>query len=150
MYAQAVIEIVPDDDGQLPFELLLEAYRASAQGLIVLALRDIGPGEVDLVLDHAVHLMPLSIPGVLYVDADEEKAVREALRTADTVFAATDRFRSQMEALGTDPRKISPVGLALKAMKSATRRPQAQAELPAIQTVSQKGLPPLPRLQPLR
>lgn len=93
MRSRAVIEIIPDLDGQLPAQLIMEAYRASRRGTIIFILRDVTPSAVDLILDDLVPNMSLSLPGVEYVDADNELSVLEAILSAEVIFAATARFR---------------------------------------------------------
>lgn len=113
-HAQAVVEIEPQPDGELPATLIQHIYCASQRGLVVLALRNTNADAIDRVLDDLVHRLPLSIPGVLYVDADDEISVLEAAHAADMIFAATSSFRTMIESRGVNPRHVHPVALALK------------------------------------
>lgn len=110
----AAIEIIADSDGRLPTALLRGAYRASERGMIVLALRGVATEDVDSILDEVVPLLPHDIPGVLYVDADDEETLREAIRDAPRLFVSTYAFLSRLEAMGFDHHLISPVAMALE------------------------------------
>lgn len=109
MKPRALIEIISTPDGKPPTDLLLAAYRASAGGMVVLALRDIGPGTVDGVLDALVHDMPLDIPGVRYVSTNDVSALVDAAREAETIYVATAAFRSLMAAAQVEAMKMLPV-----------------------------------------
>ncbi|MCJ8159138.1 hypothetical protein [Sphingomonas sp. LaA6.9] len=100
MHALAVLEIIPGNPGSPCIDLLCAAYRASAQGLIILVLHDVSPRAVDNALDDLVRRMPLGIPGLRYVDIRSGEAIGEALRSTDLVLAATREFRSWAEAFG--------------------------------------------------
>lgn len=73
MQARRVIEIV-QSAGYLPAELILTGYWASQSGLVVFILNGVTPQAVDLVLDPIVVTLPMTIPGVLYVDVGTRRA----------------------------------------------------------------------------
>ncbi len=126
MGAQAVIEITRDPDGGLPAKLILEAYRASAHGVVVLVLREISPPAIDRILDDLVLQMPLGTPGVIYVDADDELSVLDLGRGADVIFAATDKFRALVSAPAIDPSVVRPLDHALGFMSRRGRQPASE------------------------
>lgn len=117
VYAQSIIEITLQPDGRVPAELLKEAYRASIRGKIVFVLQNVSPGTIDEILDDIVPLLPLEIPGVLYIDISDENKVAEAVLGADRVFADTEKFRSILARLGVRQAAVRPVTSALEALK---------------------------------
>ena len=126
MYVQAVIEIAPHTDGKMPRKLIWEAYRASVRGLVVFALRDTEPSAVDRILDDIVQLMPLNIPGVKYVDANDENALLKAVQVSELIFAKTDRFRTLITVSKIDPSLVWPVELGFEIMRVRSRHPHHQ------------------------
>lgn len=91
---QAVVEIVAEANGDPPAEFIRALYRASVQGVIKLILCDVAWAAVDHVLDNLVHQMPLSIPGLIYLKADDETAVVSAIASTDLILAATARLQT--------------------------------------------------------
>lgn len=112
MHVRAVIEIMTDPVGGFPAELLRSLYRASDQGMLALALERFDPDSVDAILDDIVSLLPLDIPGVLYVDAGNDEALRSLIRSAVRVFVFSPRFRFRIEKFGVDPRLVWTVSSA--------------------------------------
>lgn len=106
----AMAEVAANSEGQLPEELLRGLYRLSALGTIVLALRDTSWAAIDLVLDELVHQLPLTIPGVRYVDAEDASALAEAARHSPAVIAATPGFLIRLDHLGIRPLAIFRTG----------------------------------------
>lgn len=92
MIFSALIEIVREPEGGVPAPLVRSIYKASASGVFVLALRDIHPLEIDALLDDLVRVMPLSIPGIRYIDARDPAAVLKAAASTSTIIAATLEF----------------------------------------------------------
>ncbi|WP_424540810.1 hypothetical protein [Sinorhizobium medicae] len=78
MQTRSVIEIAGSGI-HLPAELIIAGYWASQTGLVVFVLNGVTPPAVNAVLDPIVVTLPFSIPGVLYVDINDEKRVREAV-----------------------------------------------------------------------
>lgn len=105
MRAQAMIEIVASRDGRVPAELVCTAYRASVRGPIVLVLNGVCWQDVDRALDGLVVLLPLDIPGIVYVDVADEAAVLSAARETEKIWGVTQRFRRIVGqlSLGLDP-----------------------------------------------
>lgn len=146
MCVQAVIEITSSSDGRLPARLLSEAYRASDCGMIILILNGVAPVAVDGLLDHVVASLPLSIPGVLYVDAGDEAAVDGALCRTGIVFVATSRLLRRAWGSEMDRKVFMPVDLALAWLAGRYERlrvdgPPAPAAVP---TAAREDLVPLP------
>lgn len=79
---RAVVDITAEPAGCTLEELVVSAYRASRDGVVVLVLSGVSPAEVDRILDPVVPSMPLTIPGVRYLQATDEEAVRRAYRSA--------------------------------------------------------------------
>lgn len=102
MRALALIEIVADTEGRVPAELVQAVYRASEKGLFILALHGIEPDAIDRSLDPVVSTMPLDIPGVIYIDAGDEGAMRAALRAVERVYATSLAFKAWIAAIGHD------------------------------------------------
>jgi hypothetical protein len=116
VYTQAVIEISPQADGQLPTELILAAYRASERGPIVFVLRGVTAADIDRILDDLVPLLPVSIPGVKYVDIKNEGAILDAVSEAGMIFADTDHFRTFVRNLNIERAAIRSVDNAVMAL----------------------------------
>ena len=93
---RAVVEIVPGPDGDPPEHLLSDAYSASRSGTIVLALNGVTAAATNRVMDGIVPHFPLSIPGVLYVDARNRPLLRWILDNTDMIFGETDEFRKMV------------------------------------------------------
>ncbi|PJR14379.1 hypothetical protein [Sinorhizobium meliloti] len=119
MQTRRVIEIVKSG-GHLPAELILTGYWASQSGLIVFILNGVTPQAVNLVLDPIVVTLPLTIPGVLYVDVRDKARVREAVLFAEEIYAATRFFRRLTVRCGIAPRLIAPVERAIPMLESRT------------------------------
>ncbi|MDK1378431.1 MULTISPECIES: hypothetical protein [unclassified Sinorhizobium] len=109
MHVQNVVEITPTD-GLLPAAAIITAYRSSRYGLVVFVLNDVAPAAIDVILDPVVSTMPLSIPGVLYVQISDEARVSQAVSSAETVYVATETFHNLAVACGVSPANIRPVG----------------------------------------
>ena len=75
----AAVEIAPTAKGQLPATLVRWAYRASQIGVVALVLNGIDARDVNRVLDPLVPLLPLTIPGVIYLHMDDDPRVQEAI-----------------------------------------------------------------------
>lgn len=93
MQALIILEIMRQRDGSLPRGLITLAYRASQRGRVMLALNGVSPFEVDAALDALVQQMPLDIPGVVYRDVTNERALSQALHGASMVFLSPDMAR---------------------------------------------------------
>ena len=124
---QAVVEIVAEANGEPPAEFIQALYRASAQGVIKRILCDVAWAAVDHVLDNLVHQMPLSVPGLIYLKADDEAAVVSAIASTDLILAATARFQTVAMTSGF------------------THRPE-QAILPSLSTMLMGVANPAPEL----
>lgn len=96
----AMVEIVADGNGRPPSVLLRTLYRLSEFGKIVLALQQLTPRAINPVLDEVVRELPLTIPGVAYVDAGDERAIAAAAHNAMLLAASTTGFRLRLRALG--------------------------------------------------
>ena len=114
----AAVEIAPTAKGQLPATLVRWAYRASQIGVVALVLNGIDARDVNRVLDPLVPLLPLTIPGVIYLHMDDDPRVQEAILSAQLVFAATRPFRAYVLALGIDRSRVWPVSSALALLGS--------------------------------
>jgi len=125
MYVQAAIEVTSRANGKLPIQLLNEAYRASDCGVNVLVLNNVSASAVDRVLDDVVKLLPLSIPGVLYVDASNEAALARSLEAADAIFVATSAMRRFIHNRNIASKAILPTRQALDWLSH--RRPRIAA-----------------------
>jgi hypothetical protein len=112
MQVQAVIEICSQPDGDFPFELVRQAYSASRRGTIIFILRGVSPAAIDQALDALVRELPLSLPGVLYVDAENYEAVKDAILATNAIFYSTDEFKASVADLDPNARTIRPVELA--------------------------------------
>lgn len=88
MSSLAAIEISRLPGGQAPTELIESAYRASRRGRIILLLDGIDPESIDAMLEPLVPTMRLTIPGILYVDAEDAASVAEALSQSCSIFTA--------------------------------------------------------------
>ncbi|PDT50574.1 hypothetical protein [Sinorhizobium fredii] len=110
MRARSVIEIV-ESDGRLPAQLIVAGYWASQAGLVIFILNGVTAQMINLVLDPIVNTLPLSIPGVLYVDIKDEARVNEAVLSAEKIYAASRAFR----------RLANYHGVARGIVQSATR-----------------------------
>lgn len=120
MKPRAVIEIVAMPDGKPPTDLLCTAYRASVGGTVILALRDVGPGTVDDVLDGLVHHMPLDIPGVRYISIGDVQALFDAASEAEMIYFATAAFRALMAQAHVEAVKMLPIDLVGPSMFATT------------------------------
>src|SRR5688572_17804502 len=94
MSVQAVVEICRQPNGALPIDLIRTAYAASYRGTIVLALRQVAATAVDKELDKLVQELPLNLPGVLYIEADNYPLLTQAIASAAAIFFATDIFKT--------------------------------------------------------
>ncbi|MDX0424426.1 hypothetical protein GOC91_22440 [Sinorhizobium medicae] len=133
MQTRSVIEIAGSGI-HLPAELIIAGYWASQTGLVVFVLNGVTPPAVNAVLDPIVVTLPFSIPGVLYVDINDEKRVREAVLFAEEIYAATRAFRRIAARCGIAPDTIESVGMAFSKLDSrvlleriARRRSLAEA-----------------------
>jgi hypothetical protein len=101
MRIAAVLEIAPESTGALPTSLLGAAYRASAMGYIMLALRGVSPQAVDRILDPLVSASRnWRLNGVVYVDAQDEQFICSAARRARIVMASSDGLRARFDEQG--------------------------------------------------
>jgi hypothetical protein len=125
MGAWAVIEIASIRGKNPPAGLILCAYRASQTGLVALVLNDVDPRTVNRILDPLVRLMPLTIPGVLYLKINDDAQVREAVLSARMVFVATKEFHTSVVGLGIDQSLVWPARSALTLLGPA---PPTQAD----------------------
>ncbi|WEX85842.1 hypothetical protein PZN02_002077 [Sinorhizobium garamanticum] len=108
MHVQNVIEIT-QTDGLLPAAVIITAYRSSRHGLVVFVLNDVAPAAIDVILDPVVSTMPLSIPGVLYVQISDEAGVSQAVTSAEAIYVATEAFRNLAVGYGASPGNIRSV-----------------------------------------
>ena len=90
---RAVVEVLPGADDKPPEYLLWNAYRASWNGVIALALNGVTAAAVDRVMDRIVPNFSLDIPGVVYIDAQNKPLLSWILNNADLIFAQTAEFR---------------------------------------------------------
>lgn len=96
----AIVEIMLRPDGRPPSDLIRTIYRASEGGQYICALRGVDWHMMNKVLDPLVATMPLTIPGILYVDIENESAIRQAILSTDLMLAISSQFRAMGEALG--------------------------------------------------
>lgn len=127
MHTWAVVEIAPTEEGKPPENLIRCAYRASQTGSVAFILNGIAPQAVDLVLDPIVPGLPLAIPGVLYLQIQDDVRVHDAVRSAQIVFVATDQFRETSYGLRTDRDSIRPVDSALAWLNPPVSLPRTRA-----------------------
>lgn len=109
MPARKIVEIAADASGGAPANLIEIAYRASREEPIILMLNGVGRSSVDRILDPVVTAIPLSIPGVIYIDLQDIAAVRNAVLTATAIFVATREFHSLIREFGAAPTQIRSV-----------------------------------------
>jgi hypothetical protein len=109
MPAKKIVEIAADPSGRAPANLIEIAYRASRDEPITLILNGISRSSVDRILDPVVEAIPLSIPGVVYVDLQNIAAVRNVVLAATAIFIATREFHSLIRELGAAPTQIRSV-----------------------------------------
>ncbi|NRG18325.1 hypothetical protein HPQ64_11555 [Rhizobiales bacterium] len=103
-----VIEIA-SNGGHAPAGLIRAIYRASQFGQIALVLHDIERQSVDQILDPVVGSLPTTIPGVVYIDYGDEDRLREAVCSANFIFASTHSFRKFASNCGVDTCKLFSV-----------------------------------------
>jgi hypothetical protein len=65
----AVVTVTAHPVGSSFETVVRNAYRASRDGIVIMVLDGVSTTEVDDALDPLVPLLPLTIPGVRYVDA---------------------------------------------------------------------------------
>jgi hypothetical protein len=65
----AVVTVTAHPIGSSFENVVREAYLASRDGIVIMVLDGVSTTEVDDALDPLVPLLPLTIPGVRYVDA---------------------------------------------------------------------------------
>jgi hypothetical protein len=126
---QAVIEVSYSPSGELPRELLRQAYVASQFGTIVFVLAGPTAPEIDRVLDDLVLRLPLDIPGVRYVDRANETSIIEFVVSAEHVFAPvrSGTLRPMAAQWGCDVRTLSAARLMFD---RKTRRARYGGTLP--------------------
>ncbi len=73
-----------------------------------------------MVLDPIVVTLPMTIPGVLYVDVGDKTRVREAVLFAEEIYAATRLFRRLTIRCGIAPKLIAPVDRAIRSLEIRT------------------------------
>jgi hypothetical protein len=105
MLGCSVIEIMPSN-GRLPAELIEAGYRSSQYGLVVFVLNNVTPQAVNLILDPVVRTMPLSIPGVLYIEIGDEQRVRDAVTSASIVYFASNALYNLAASYGASPELV--------------------------------------------
>lgn len=130
MHVQSVIEITPTD-GHLPAAVIVSGYRSSQYGLVIFILNEVTAAAINLVLDPIVNTMPLSIPGVLYVQISDETRVRQAVTSAETIYVATEFFQNLAIGYGAVSGILHPI---------AQRR--------SSQSCLRKQVPPVKRVEP--
>lgn len=140
MQIRDVVEI-SGINGRVPVGLIEASYRASQEVLVALILRGVSPQSVNRILDPIVPTLPLDIPGVLYIDADDHARVREAVLSAATVFVATATFRRLVRALGVAPTTIVPVGRAGRPRRGLPGGADENCAVDRGQPADQNGLP---------
>ncbi|WP_143534119.1 hypothetical protein [Rhizobium sullae] len=122
MLGCSVIEIMPSN-GRLPAELIEAGYRSSQYGLVVFVLNNVTPQAINLVLDPVVRTMPLSIPGVLYIEIGDEQRVRDAITSASIIYFASNALYNLAASYGVSPALV---------YSDLPPQPSDTAELPAI------------------
>ncbi|HEX6938524.1 MAG TPA: hypothetical protein VF158_03870 [Longimicrobiales bacterium] len=96
----AVVEVSAGPTGRLPVDLISSVYRASRSALMVLVCQGSSRAAIDAALTPTVQEVGLDVHGVLYLDADDDHAVREAVRQAPLVVASSEGFRARLDAWG--------------------------------------------------
>jgi len=125
---QAVVEIAYSPSGDLPADLIRQAYMASQYGMVVFVLAGPTAREIDRVLDDVVQHLPLDIPGVRYVDSQDKASVLEFLVGAEQVFAsACGALRPMATRRGCSVRTLSA---AQSTFGRRTRRARHGGTLP--------------------
>lgn len=114
--AIALVEISAGSNGEVPSDLVQAVYRASADGLFILALHGVDADAIDRSLDGVVCSMPLNIPGVIYVDAEDETAMRAALGATEQIFSTSFAFRMRIERIGFERQDSMGVGCPIAAL----------------------------------
>jgi hypothetical protein len=94
-----VVEIAADN-GAPPVELIENCYRLSTACLVVFILNGVSPQTINMILDPIVPNLPLNIPGVLYVDINDEARVRQSVLSSETILARTQTFHRMVARYG--------------------------------------------------
>jgi hypothetical protein len=100
MSSLAAIEVSCFPNGRAPVELVESAYRASRRGRIILLLDGIDPAAIDAMLEPLVPTMRLTIPGILYVDAEDAASVAQAVSQSCSIFTAVGGRLSHLPGSG--------------------------------------------------
>jgi hypothetical protein len=130
MFVLAVVEIERTSAGGVPSDLVRLAYTASRRGCIALLLNGVTAEEVDAVVDDLVPTMPLSIPGLLYIDARNFALLAEASSEAAMIFVSeATRLRCAV-SLGLQRFGVRQLQTASEAL-GRIARPARIAELAA-------------------
>ncbi|NRP73086.1 hypothetical protein ILFOPFJJ_03985 [Ensifer psoraleae] len=131
MQTRSVIEIV-ESGGRLPTELIVAGYWASQAGLVAFVLNGVTPQAINLVLDPIVTTLPLSIPGVLYIDISDRTRVREAVMCAEEIYGASKIFRHLTDCYGIAPSLVLSVAVAIPKLESRTLLSERDSRAPKI------------------
>lgn len=96
----ALVEVSAETPEALRAELLSAAYRASRCALMVAVCSGVARSAVDAGLTPAVREVGLDVHGILYLDGEDDDALREAARAAAVVVASSERFRARLAEWG--------------------------------------------------
>jgi hypothetical protein len=114
----AVLEIGREANGTIQSQRIAQAYRASRSASVMLVLNRVSRSEVDDVLDKVVSSYRLDIPGVLYVDLDDDATVLSVASRAPMIFASSDEFCAKLDSLGIRYRDPAEIEHALPSLAS--------------------------------
>jgi hypothetical protein len=78
--------------GALPEELIVKGYRCSQFGPVAFVLNGVSAHEINRILDPVVPTLPLSIPGVRYIDLRAKAMVCETIIASKAVIAISPTF----------------------------------------------------------
>ncbi|WP_274629299.1 hypothetical protein [Arvimicrobium flavum] len=120
---RSVVEVVPDATDEPSEQLLWHAYHTSWTGVVALALNGVATTAVDRVMDRIVPYFPLTIPGVVYIDARNDALLAWVLAKSDLVIGKTKWFYRRADRC---PGRLIPSSLWLSASPQFTDA----AELP--------------------
>jgi hypothetical protein len=95
-----LLEIRRKANGDMPASLISAAYRASRSTPVMLVLDSVSPRDVDRVLDPIVARVGYDHRGVIYASMRDESTVLSMAESAGAVYAASEGFRSKLEARG--------------------------------------------------
>jgi hypothetical protein len=88
----AAIEITCLNDG-LPIRTIEEGYQFSRSGTVLFIMNGVTARQINLALDRIVPTLPLTIPGVLYVNIADDEQTRGAFEVVPVICPASGLCR---------------------------------------------------------